>query len=108
KRAVIDFFKAAQVYANDKQKTKKIDLRFEAMKAVFGGNQRLFLHANHIQELLDVIDFVKEFGVSFPVIVGGYDSYLITAQLKDAKIPIMLGRLHELPQREADDIHLPF
>lgn len=105
---VNDFFTAAKAYAEDNSKDKSIDLRFEAMKGLFTGNKRLYIHANYIQELLDIIDFSKELTVQFPVIIGGYDSHLITAQLKDAKIPVMLGRVHDLPQRESDDIHLPF
>lgn len=106
--AVKQFFKAAKAYSDNKDKNRKLDLRYESMKNLFSGNQRLYIHANQIQEMLDIIDFAKEFGIKHPVIVGGYDSHLITAQLKDAKIPVMLGRVHDLPQGEADDIHLPF
>jgi imidazolonepropionase-like amidohydrolase len=102
------FFNSAKVYAENNEKSKKLDLRFEAMQNLFKGNKRLYFHANHIQELLDIIDFCKVYDIKFPVIVGGYDSHLLTAQLKDAKIPVMLGRVHDLPQHESDDIHLPF
>src|SRR5690606_7175416 len=38
----------------------------------------------------------------------GYDSYLITRELKDAKIPVMLYRPHSLPRREDDPVNLPY
>lgn len=102
------FFLSAKAYSTNNDKSKKLDLRFSAMEKLFVGDTRLYVHANHVQELLDIIDFCKLFDIKYPVIVGGYDSYRITAQLKDAKIPVMLGRVHDLPQNESDDIHLPF
>jgi imidazolonepropionase-like amidohydrolase len=102
------FFMEAKNYASSKDKNKKIDLRFEAMKRVFSGNQRAYFRADNAQELLDVIQFVRKFEIKFPVIVGAYDSYLILDQLRDSKIPVMLGRVHELPRTDEDDIHMPF
>jgi len=84
----------------------------EAMKAIFNGEKRVYIHANELQQLMDVIDFSKYFNLNFPVIVGGYDAHLMTRQLVDAKIPVMLVRPHSLPEKEADDVNhcykLPF
>lgn len=103
-----DFFQQAVIYASQKTKNQRIDLRFESMRGIFQGSRRVYFRADHVQELLDVIVFVKKHKIKYPVIIGGYDSHLILDQLRDAKIPIMLGRVHELPQRAEDDIHLPF
>jgi imidazolonepropionase-like amidohydrolase len=102
------FFMEAKNYALSKEKNKKIDLRFEAMKRIFTGNQRVYFRADNAQEILDVIQFVRKFEIKHPVLVGGYDSYLILDQLRDSKIPVMLGRVHELPRTDEDDIHLPY
>jgi imidazolonepropionase-like amidohydrolase len=104
KRQIADFFASAKAYYNS-DATKK-DLRYEAMRACIKGTKRVYFHANELQELLDVIDFAKTYGIAFPVIVGGYDSYMITDRLKDANIPVMLPRLHSLPQNENDPVDL--
>jgi hypothetical protein len=78
------------------------------MKECFNGDKRVYFHANHLQELLDIINFSKEFKIKYPVIIGGNDSYLITDKLKDAKIPIMINRLHNLPHNEDDPIDVNF
>jgi hypothetical protein len=70
--------------------------------------KRIYFHANEIQQLTDIIEFVHFFDIPYPVIVGGYDSYMIARKLKDAKIPVMLGRTHSLPKNEDDPIDLPF
>lgn len=106
KRTLMQFFEQAKAYAQGEN--EKRDPRFEAMKALFNSDKRLYVHANEIQQLLDVIDFTKQLGIKFPVIVGGYDSYLITQRLRDANIPVMLPRLHSLPENEEDAVDLPY
>jgi imidazolonepropionase-like amidohydrolase len=107
KRQIYQFFKLAKTYSETETHTKN-DIRLEAMKNCFTKSKRVYIHANGIQQILDIIDFAKEFGIKYPVIVGGYDSHLATAQLKDAKIPVMLLRLHSLPEHEEDNVDLPF
>jgi len=107
KKALFDFFTLAKAYSEAGNKIDK-DIRLDAMSGCFNSNKRVYLRANDIQELLDVIDFVKHFGLKYPVIVGGYDSHLIGRRLKDSGIPVMLGRTHSLPEHEDDPIDLPF
>ncbi len=106
KQELVTFFNLAKAYSNSEPSEK--DLRFEAMKTIFKGEKRVYFHANEIQQLLDVIDFSKQFGIAFPVIIGGYDAHLITRQLKDGKIPVMLPRLHSLPEKEEDAVDLVY
>ncbi len=107
KRSIIEFFELAKAYTHVKDPEKK-DLRLEAMRGCFDGTKRVYIHANELQELIDVIEFSKELELAFPVIVGGYDSHLITDQLKDAKIPIMVVRPHSLPENEEDAVDHPY
>ncbi|MGB0932681.1 MAG: amidohydrolase family protein [Lishizhenia sp.] len=106
-KEIEDFFAASKAYAEERS-PEKIDFRFKAMKACFDGNRRVYFHANELKALTDILDFVARFEIAYPVIVGGYDSYLLTQQLKDANIPVMLTRPHSLPMNEDDDIELPF
>jgi len=106
KREITNFFESAKAYFGGNPDQK--DLRFEAMRACIQGEKRLYFHADEMQQLLDIIDFAKTFEIAFPVIIGGYDSYMITDRLKDAKIPVMLPRLHSLPASDEDAIDLPY
>ncbi|MES2587831.1 MAG: amidohydrolase family protein [Bacteroidota bacterium] len=107
KTQILHFFEAAKIYAKNPEK-HEMDLRFNAMKGLFTDSKRLYIHANDIQQLLDIIDFSKQMEIKFPVIIGGYDSYLITDRLRDAKIPVMLPRLHSLPENEDDAVDLVY
>ncbi len=107
KREIYQFFQLAKAYS-ETDIHEKNDLRLEAMKMCFKSTKRVYIHCFDIQQILDVLDFVKKFDLKFPVIVGGYDSYLLTQQLRDAKIPVMIQRLHSLPEYEEDAIDLPY
>lgn len=107
KLELVQFFEMAKAYTKSDQKDK-CDLRLESMVDCFKGTKRVYIHADEIQQLLDVIDFAIHFDLPFPVIVGGYDSHLVTRKLKDAKIPVMLKRTHSLPENEDDAVDLPY
>lgn len=107
KAEIYAFFEAAKVYAETK-KQPSIDLRYEALIPCFNSTKRVYIHANDLQQIQDLIDFAHFFQLPFPVIVGGYDAYLIPRKLKESKIPVMLFRPHSLPEREDDGVDLPF
>jgi len=101
------FFEISKAYSKEKNPETK-DTRLEAMRACFDGAKRVYFHADELQQLVDIIEFAKEMELRYPVIIGGYDSHLVTRQLKDAKIPVMLVRTHSLPENEEDALDLPY
>lgn len=101
------FFELAKSYS-EKNKKEQCDLRLDAMVDCFKGTKRVYFHADDIQQLLDIIDFANYFDLKFPVIVGGYDSHLVTRKLIDSGFSVMLLRTHSLPENEDDPVDLPF
>lgn len=101
------FFKDAKAYA-EINNVKEKNYKFEAMKGLFDGSKRLYVSANTAKEILEVINFKKEFDITHVVIVGGTDSWLVAEALKENKIPVILNRVHSLPERTDDGIDLPF
>ncbi|MDG1841681.1 MAG: amidohydrolase family protein [Crocinitomicaceae bacterium] len=91
-----------------KKNIDSTDIRLEAMKKCFNGDRRVYFHANEIQQLLDVISFVEKFKIKHPVIVGGYDAPIAGKRLKDAKIPVMIRRTHNLPDMSDDPVDYCF
>lgn len=107
KTKLYEFFELASAYSKTK-KVENFDGRLEAMRPCFDGTKRVYFHADELQQLLDIIEFSTHYDLKFPVIIGGYDSHLITPQLRDAKIPVMISRPHSLPELEDDDVDLPY
>jgi imidazolonepropionase-like amidohydrolase len=99
------FFKAALAYSSTKD---LYDARFEAMRELFTGEKRLYIHADQMRALLDIIDFQRDLEINFPVIVGGYDAHIVADQLVSAEIPVIIKGGHTLPSNEDDPIDLPY
>ncbi len=99
------FFEAALAYSSSRD---AYDPRFEAMRTLFTGEKRLYIHADQMRALIDIIDFQRELKIKYPVIVGGYDAHKIADQLKSANIPVMIKGGHTLPSNEDDPVDLPY
>lgn len=100
------FFGAAKSYSTANAAIKH--LPYEAMKAVFSGNQKLYLHAKEKRQIVDGIHFLKSQGIKNIVLVGGDEAYMAIDLLKEANIPVILSRPHRLPSLEDEDVKLPF
>jgi imidazolonepropionase-like amidohydrolase len=104
KNAIWDFFKEAEAYCKIKNHDDK-NLKFEAMRGVFNGGMRLYIHADFAPEINDVIDFSREFNLKLPVLVGGYDSHLLANRLKENHFSVIIGKPHSLPEFEDDNVN---
>lgn len=100
------FIEAKAYHELDTKKAK--NLRFESMLGLFKGNKILYVHANNVKEIIEAINFSKQLTIKNTVIVGGKDSWMITDLLKENNIPIIVNRVHDLPERADDDIDLPY
>lgn len=84
-----------------------INVRLEAMKGLFNGSKKLFVNADGAKEILQAVAFAKRMGIS-AVIVGGNESYLVTDVLRENNVPVILKETQRLPDREEDDVYLPY
>ena len=101
------FFMDAKGYCEVETHEEK-NLRFEAMRGIFSGKQTLFVHANGIKEISESVFFSKKMGVSKMVIVGGKDAWMVTDLLKENNISVIVGNTHDNPDRNDDDVDLPY
>jgi imidazolonepropionase-like amidohydrolase len=99
------FFREAKAYANGSP--KEINLKFEALKGLFTGKQKLFIHCDIVKEILLAMDFKNEMGLDI-VIVGGSESYQVADLLKKYDIPVILSQLHSLPTLADDAVDQPY
>lgn len=106
KRELISYLTTAKASAASKE--KNIPIQYRALSDCFNGEKRFYFHANEVQQINDILDLITELGINYPVIVGGYESYLIADRLKIKKVPVMIGRLHSLPQHDDAPFDLPY
>jgi len=100
------FLREARAYSQEADHTQT-NLKFEALKPLFTKQEKLFIHADIVKQLLIAVDFAKEFGIDV-VIVGGTESWQIADLLKKNNISVILSREYNLPETEDDDIDQPF
>ena len=101
------FFMDATAYMNSKDKSEK-NLRFEAMRPVLEGKANLYLHVDRAKDILSAINFSIRHKIKKPVIVGGKEAYKVTKELSKEKIPVILNRVHDLPERTDEAIDLMY
>jgi imidazolonepropionase-like amidohydrolase len=77
------------------------------MQPLFNGNCHLYVHTDDARAILEAIQLARDYQVKL-VIVGGADSWMVADQLSEAKVGVILGATHSLPQRDDDDIDQPF
>jgi imidazolonepropionase-like amidohydrolase len=100
-----DYFNEAKSYAYSAHDKK--NLRFEAMRKLFTEKENLYVRVDYVKEILNVIAFGEEMGVNV-VLIGGADSYMVPDVLAQKKIPVILGKAHELPSYNDEDIQQPY
>lgn len=100
------YFTEAKAYA-EMAGPKVTNLRFEAMKGLFNGTKKLFVNADNAKEIIQSVSFTKKYGIK-EVIVGGKESYLVLDVLKENNIPVILKETQTLPDKDEDDVYLPY
>jgi imidazolonepropionase-like amidohydrolase len=100
------FLHAALAYTK-KDIIEDRNLKFEAVRGLFDGTKRMYIHANEVKSIEAGVLFAKKFDIT-PVIVGGRDSWLITDFLKKNEVAIVLNSTQSLPRYEDSDIDQPF
>jgi imidazolonepropionase-like amidohydrolase len=104
--ALYQFFDEATAYTNKKEAMPK-NLKFDAMKHLFDGSKKLFVHTNTARTITQAIQFGKQYGVKI-VIVGGRDSWKVADLLKANDVPVMLAETQSLPRQVDAAVDEPF
>jgi imidazolonepropionase-like amidohydrolase len=100
------FFREAKAYYGEPTHPK-VNIKFEAVKGLFSKQQKLFVHADQVKQMLIAIDFAKEFGFDV-VLVGATECWQIADLLAQNHISVILNQEHALPVTEDDDVDQPF
>jgi imidazolonepropionase-like amidohydrolase len=101
------FFTEAYSYAQVANPTP-VNLRYEAMKGLFDGTKNLYIHVDEAKEIIESVQFAQKKGVKKIVLVGASESYRVVDFLKNNNIPVLLNRVHSLPNRADDDIDMAY
>ncbi|MEO6285211.1 MAG: amidohydrolase family protein [Dyadobacter sp.] len=111
RQEVLDLFKStfsdAKAYS-EIANPSPVNLRLAAMRPLFDGSANLYIRADYAKDIIEAIKFAKEAGVKKLVIVGGDESYKVTAFLKENNVPVVLNPTHRLPGRVDEHVYMPY
>lgn len=101
------YFEEAVAYqALDKKDPQ--NLRFESLAGVLDGSARLYIRADWAKDILDAVQFIRKFKLKKTAIVGGAEAHLVTTELKENNIPVVIDRVHKLPVHPDSPLDEPF
>ena len=103
---VVSFFNETKAYVAGDKAT--VNLPYAATQGLFDGSKKLYINVNDEKGITDAIHFAKNNKVKHLVIVGGSESYKVVDLLKQNNIPVIIQRVHSLPNQEDDDYDLPY
>jgi len=103
---ILSFFREAQAYARMKEHDP-VNLKMEAMRRLFDGKSRLFIHADQAKAITGAIHSLAPFHVPM-VIVGGREADLVAPILKEHVVSVIIHDTHALPSREDDPVDEAF
>lgn len=104
--AVASFFSETKAYAAGDKKT--IHLPYAATAGLFDGSKKLYINVNDEKGIIDAVRFATDNKVKEMIIVGGSEAYKVTDILKENNIPVIIDRVHALPNQVEDDYDMPY
>ena len=75
-QTIDQFFSQAKAYSLE-HKPAETNVRFEAMRGLFDGSRKLFVHCGYVKEIESAVLFAKKYGLKM-VLVGGTDAWRVT------------------------------
>jgi len=98
----------AYVKAKNAEPTKhKSDVRWEAMSPLFDKKIPFIVAANDMKQIQSAVQFAKDENVRL-IIHGGRDAWRVTELLKENNVAVIVGPIHDLPNRRWEDFDNPF
>jgi len=84
------------------------NLKLEAMQGLFDGTKVLMIHTNGPNEIVESVKMAQQKGIKKVVIVSGTGALMVKEFLADNNIPVVVQRVHSMPDRADMDIDLPY
>ena len=104
-KSLDDYMNNAKDYLKGAMSPKNLEL--SALKGLFNGSQKLYIHVNGEKEITDAVLFAKKHQVSL-VIVGGDNAHKVSDILVKNNIPVVIKRAHLIPGNDDDNYDKSF
>ena len=106
-REIEEFLQNSWSYAQQDE-PEDINLKMETMKGLFNGQKKMFVHADGKRQIIESVQMLKRNGIHDIVVVGASNANHVMDFLKDNNIPVLLAKVHRLPEFDEEDVDMPF
>jgi len=79
------------------------NLKLKAVQSTFEGRKKVFVYTNDPKAIIESTDYFMSMGIK-PVLVTAQAAKYTLEYLKENDIPVILNRIHALPQKNDDSI----
>lgn len=100
------FLTRAKAYSENPN--AEFNQKLAACKGLFDGGQNLYLHVDDAKGIMESVLFAEAAGAKKPVVVGANEAWLVADFLSTKQIPVILERVHSLPNDADTDIDQPY
>ncbi len=100
-----DFLLQSKYYSKVENPLVK-NLRYEAMRKIWNGQDKLYIAADNAKEILDVL-ILKDLLQCNIVLVGAQESYKVIDEIKSRNVAIILDKIHSLPANTHSNLYQP-
>lgn len=104
---IIQVLAEAKAYGADAAK-KERNIRLETLYRLFSGASTLYIHCNTERSIGDALLMLGELGIKRMVLVGAHEAYRKTSLIRSFNVPVVLSRLHRLPDYTEQSTDWPF
>ena len=106
-RELTDFLNSAQAY-NSTVTPVGLNLKYAALQPALKGTENFYIHVDGEKAIRDVLKFITLNAIKKPVIIGGREADKVATELVAMNVPVVAGRVHDLPAREDEDVDMPY
>jgi imidazolonepropionase-like amidohydrolase len=86
--------------------TKQVNVKLQSFAGLYNGSTKLFIHAEFAADIISALEFARQQNLNNVVLFTGSQVLDVIDLVKDRNIPVVLSRLHELPSKPDDPVHL--
>jgi imidazolonepropionase-like amidohydrolase len=88
----------------DAKNSSQKNLKLDAIKPIFKGQRKVYIHSNEAKSIIDSINYFKELGVDNIVLITGQGAEPVIDFIKQSNVPVIVEATHTNPQREDSPI----
>jgi len=92
------------LFTDAKSSNGRNNLKLNAVKPVFTGDKKVYVHSNNPKAIIESINYFKSIGINDLVLVTGQAAGQVIEFIKQSGVSVIVDSIHSLPQLSDDSV----